>query len=250
MWFRRHIPPVSYSENFTLSDRVLPLKVSANPRAKRMTLRIESGGKGLRVTVPPGTAAPAVEGFLERYRGWMETKLARLPAPATDGAMLKAGVKIPLLGRPHLIVHKTGRGTTTVAPANDGELQIIVYGDAAHLPRRIRDFLRKQAESVITPFITRHSDIAGRKPKSVRFRDTTSRWGSCSADGNLSFSWRIVMAPPGVVNYLVAHEVAHLIEMNHGPQFWALCEKLCPDTKRCRDWLKRNGQTLHAIDFG
>ncbi|TIO80025.1 MAG: M48 family metallopeptidase, partial [Mesorhizobium sp.] len=73
--------------------------------------------------------------------------------------------------------------------------------------------------------------------------------GSCTSEGNLSFSWRIMMAPPAVINYLVAHEVAHLKEMNHGPKFWKLCEKLCPDTDRCKDWLKRNGGALQAIVF-
>jgi predicted metal-dependent hydrolase len=83
----------------------------------------------------------------------------------------------------------------------------------------------------------------------VRFRDTTSRWGSCTSDGTLSFSWRIMMAPRPVIDYLVAHEVAHLREMNHGPKFWKLCTELCPDTERCKAWLKRNGSALQAIAF-
>ena len=83
----------------------------------------------------------------------------------------------------------------------------------------------------------------------MRFKDTTSRWGSCTADGKLAFSWRIMMAPPTVIDYLVAHEVAHLKEMNHGPKFWALCRKLCPRTDEARAWLKRNGGALQAIGF-
>ena len=85
--------------------------------------------------------------------------------------------------------------------------------------------------------------------KSIRYKDTVSRWGSCSSEGNLSFSWRIMMAPRPVIDYLVAHEVAHLVHMNHGPKFWALCEELCPDTKRCKAWLKKNGSALQAIGF-
>ncbi len=80
-------------------------------------------------------------------------------------------------------------------------------------------------------------------------KDTRSRWGSCSYEGNLSFSWRIVMAPPLVIDYLAAHEVAHLKEMNHGPDFWALCRKLCPQMDEAKGWLKRHGSMLHAIDF-
>jgi predicted metal-dependent hydrolase len=97
--------------------------------------------------------------------------------------------------------------------------------------------------------VARHCEAAGRRAKAIRFRDTTSRWGSCTSDGVLSFSWRIMMAPTPVINYLVAHEVAHLREMNHGPKFWKLCEELCPDTERCKAWLKRNGGALQAIVF-
>ncbi|MCY1309040.1 hypothetical protein D9M70_590950 [compost metagenome] len=89
----------------------------------------------------------------------------------------------------------------------------------------------------------------GRRAKSLSLKDTRSRWGSCSADGALSFSWRIVMAPPKVIAYLAAHEVAHLQEMNHGPDFWTLCGRLCPDTEDAKRWLRRNGTMLHAIDF-
>ena len=97
--------------------------------------------------------------------------------------------------------------------------------------------------------MAKHTQAVGRKAKAIRFRDTSSRWGSCTSDGTLSFSWRIMMAPAPVINYLVAHEVAHLKEMNHGPKFWRLCEELCPDTERCKDWLKRNGGALQAIQF-
>jgi len=94
-----------------------------------------------------------------------------------------------------------------------------------------------------------HAPKVGRKVRSLTLRDTRSRWGSCSADGALSFSWRIVMAPPFVLDYLAAHEVAHLREMNHGPEFWTLCAKLCPRVEEAKRWLKRNGTMLHALDF-
>lgn len=244
----RFLQPLSFPQSYVLSDRELPLKVVANSRAKRLTLRIESGGKGLRVTIPPGTRNRDVQHFIDRYRGWLENRLAGLPAPTIDGPMLKDGVTIPLFGNPHRIVYTGGRGVTDTCE-QEGELQIIVHGEERYLARRVRDFLKKQAEGIITLLVAKHSQTVGCKPKSIRYKDTVSRWGSCSASGHLSFSWRIVMAPEGVIDYLVAHEVAHLIEMNHGPRFWTLCEKLCPETRQCRIWLKRNGQALHAIDF-
>jgi len=94
-----------------------------------------------------------------------------------------------------------------------------------------------------------HAKTVGKPVKSMTLKDTRSRWGSCSWDGKLSFSWRIVMAPPIVIDYLAAHEVAHLREMNHGPAFWALCRKLCPEMDEAKAWLKRHGSALHAIDF-
>ncbi|MHC5306190.1 M48 family metallopeptidase [Bartonella sp. LJL80] len=239
----------SYEQDFTLSDRILPLRVSESQRAKRLTLRIETGGKALRVTTPPATKAAEVMRFVERHRGWIESRIARLPPPQ-DTPMLKAGAFLPIFGIPHEIVHKDGRGTAEiVAETQDRPAHIIVYGDAAHLPRRLSAALIKQAEQTIAPLVAKHAATVGRKPVSIRYKDTKSRWGSCSADGHLSFSWRIIMAPKGVINYLVAHETAHLIEMNHSPRFWALCEKLCPESKRYQAWLKRNGQALHAIDF-
>ena len=248
MFFKRTKIKEKYSEDFTLSDRVLPLKVIENSRAKRLTLRIESGGKGLRVTVPTRTSKKAVGEFLSRYQGWIEAKLAHLPPPAGDEPMLKAGLKIPFLGIPRLIVHKAGRGTTILVDDETGP-QIWIYGDQKYLPRRLRDFFMKQAEATIAPLVAKYTGEVGRKAKSVRYKDTKSRWGSCTSDGALSFSWRIIMAPYNVIDYLVAHEVSHLIEMNHSADFWKLCEKLCPESKKCRAWLKRNGQSLHAIDF-
>ena len=98
--------------------------------------------------------------------------------------------------------------------------------------------------------VARHARTVGIRPAGMALRDTVSRWGSCSSGRRLSFSWRIVMAPPAVLDYLAAHEVAHLREMNHGAGFWALCRDLCPATEEGRTWLKRHGASLHAIDFG
>jgi predicted metal-dependent hydrolase len=131
----------------------------------------------------------------------------------------------------------------------DGEAGVNVSGLPEHLPRRLAAFLKKEAQKDLEPLVTRHADRIGRPVKSLTLKDTRSRWGSCSFDGRLSFSWRIVMAPPLVIDYLAAHEVAHLKEMNHGPGFWALCRSLCPETEAAKAWLKCHGSALHAIDF-
>jgi predicted metal-dependent hydrolase len=166
-----------------------------------------------------------------------------------DRPQVRPGIKIPLRGVPHTIVHEPGRRGTVSAAIDENGPSLTVHGDRLHLPRRIADFLKREAKREIETLVEKHSSAVGRRAKAVRFRDTTSRWGSCTSDGTLSFSWRIMMAPPPVINYLVAHEVAHLKEMNHGPKFWKLCEELCPDTDRCKAWLKRNGGALQAIAF-
>ncbi|WP_173934584.1 M48 family metallopeptidase [Chelativorans sp. Marseille-P2723] len=229
-----------------VAGRELPLRVVENDRARRLTLRIAPGGVGLRLTVPPGVPPSEVDRFLERHRGWLEERLKELPAEA----LVRPGARIPIRGIPHLIVHEQGaRGTARAATGEDGQPLLIVNGERQHLPRRVKDFLKREARRDIEALVAKHTMKVGRPARAIRYRDTTSRWGSCTSDGVLSFSWRIMMAPPAVIDYLVAHEVAHLREMNHGPRFWKLCEELCPDTSRCKAWLKANGTALQAIRF-
>jgi predicted metal-dependent hydrolase len=241
----RDCPDAPVEHVHEVAGRSLPLKIVENDRAKRLTLRIETGGGGLRVTMPPGLSHLEVQHFLRRHQGWLESRLARMP----DRPQVRPGVKLPLRGVPHLIVHEPGRRGSVSVDAIEGTPVLLVHGERIHLPRRLVDFLKRQARADIEPLVAKHAATVGRRAKSIRFKDTSSRWGSCSSQGNLSFSWRIMMAPPAVINYLVAHEVAHLREMNHGPKFWALCQELCPDTLRCKAWLKRNGSALQAIRF-
>ncbi|MBN9038171.1 MAG: M48 family metallopeptidase [Rhizobiales bacterium] len=242
---RTRAPAAPVIRDYAVAGRIVPLRIAENARATRLTLRIDAGGKGLRVTVPPGVSTREVDRFLERHQGWLEERLAKLP----DRPQVRPGIRIPLRGVPHRIVHEPGtRGTVEIAVGTDGPL-LVVHGDRRHLPRRIADFLKREARREIEALVAKHTGAIGRKAKAVRFKDTTSRWGSCTADGVLSFSWRIMMAPRPVIDYLVAHEVAHLREMNHGPKFWKLCRELAPDTDRCKAWLKRNGGALQAISF-
>lgn len=236
--------PVEEREH-TVAGRTLPLRIVENDRARRLTLRIDAGGQGLRITVPPGLNRGEVEKFLHRHQGWLEQRLARVP----DRPQVRPGIKLPVYGVPHLIVHEPAkRGTVSLGKGEAGPT-LIVHGERIHLPRRLADFLKREAKREIETLVEKHTANVGRKAKAIRFKDTSSRWGSCTSDGNLSFSWRIMMAPRPVINYLVAHEVAHLKEMNHGPKFWKLCEELCPDTERCKAWLKKNGGALQAIQF-
>ncbi|MDZ7823481.1 MAG: SprT family zinc-dependent metalloprotease [Ahrensia sp.] len=236
---------VSGKQTFDVGGRSLPLTIVENERAKRLTLRIQPGARGLKITTPPDVPSREIDKFLERNHGWILSKLDLVP----DKPMLREGVKIPIRGVNHLIVLQKGRGLTHTMMGEDGTAQLVVFGERSFLTRRIADYLKKEAKHEIEALVAHHTGKVGRKATSITFRDTTSRWGSCTSDGKLSFSWRIMMAPPSVINYLVAHEVAHLKEMNHSPRFWALCKELCPQTDTCKSWLKRNGNKLQAIGF-
>lgn len=229
----------------TVAGRTLPLRVVQNARATRLTMRIDAGGRGIRVTTPPGLSQREVERFIARHTGWLESRLASYP----EKPVVRPGVKLPLRGVPHLVLHEQALRGSVSADAESGEPVLRVRCDLQHLPRRLSDFLKREAKRDIEQLVAKHAATVGRRAKSIRFKDTSSRWGSCTADGNLSFSWRIMMAPPAVIDYLVAHEVAHLREMNHGPNFWKLCKELCPETERCKAWLKKNGPALQAIAF-
>lgn len=245
---RRSAPKPDRKEERLLEvhGRPVPLTVRHSERATRITLRIEPGGRGLKMTVPHGLPERELSAFMKRHHGWLEQKLFDYP----DDTRPLPGGTILIMGRTHRIEH-TGklRGLTQIVE-QDGEAIIRVSGLEDHVGRRIADHLKNLARQEIERLVQHHAGRIGKTYGDVTLKDTRSRWGSCSTAGNLNFSWRIAMAPPEVIDYLAAHEVAHLKEMNHGPKFWALCEKLCPGTEQARSWLKKHGSELHAIDFG
>ena len=176
-------------------------------------------------------------GFAETQAGWIAARLKRLPArqPFVDGAVL------PLFGEPHRIRHRPEvRGTVW---REDDEIH--VAGRPEHLPRRLRDWLTAEMRQRLLPLVHAKAHRVERPVKRVTVRDSRSRWGSCGPDATMSFSWRLVFAPPEVLDYLVAHEVAHLVHLNHGPRFWALARTLCDGPiEGPQAWLKKNGETL------
>jgi len=138
----------------------------------------------------------------------------------------------------------TGYAVKLIEPVAIVDGEIRVRGDPMHLARRVRDYLVAQARSELASRARRLAARIGRNVARVTVRDTKSRWGSCSGRGNLSFSWRLILVPEPVIDYVVAHEVAHLAEMNHGPRFWRLVESLSPDSAAPRAWLKRHRNRL------
>jgi hypothetical protein len=157
-------------------------------------------------------------------------------------------VVVPLRGVPHRIVHWSNvRGTTSSTAGPDGEPIIAVASEAPHVARRVKEFLQREARRDLSVAVKHYTEALGVPARRITVRDTKSRWGSCSASGSLNFSWRLILAPAFVLDYLAAHEVAHLKEMNHSHRFWRTVHKLCPRTEDAERWLKRHGSELHKF---
>ncbi len=225
----------------SLMGGAVPVRVITHPRARRMALRIDPQGEAVDLVLPPRGSLPRALEFFEANRRWLERRLAALP-PRTEFA---DGATVPLLGVPHRIRHvatSNGHGAVWIE-----DTEIRVAGDEAHLARRVRDHLRERAKRELLVRARKLAEAIERKVVRVSVRDTRTRWGSCSAAGNLCFSWRLVFAPEDVLDYVVAHEVSHLVHMNHGKRFWRLVERLCPGAERHRLWLNRNRAQLLRI---
>jgi hypothetical protein len=222
-------------------DSQVPLIVRAHPRARRIALKIDHAGDAVEMVLPRRCSLREALRFLEASRGWIDARLATLPPriPFVDGAL------VPVMDVPHAIRARgaiRGKGPAWI---EDGAIH--VSGDPAFLTRRVRDFLRAQAKRELSTRAEMMAARIDRKIARVTVRDTVSRWGSCARGGNLSFSWRLIFAPEAVIDYVVSHEVAHLVEMNHSPRFWRVVEKLHPGAKAERLWLNRNRVRLMRI---
>lgn len=220
-------------------DLGAPLSIRVSPRARRIGLRIDAAERCVELVLPRGVPASRGLRFLATKRGWVVARLEALhePVPFVEGATL------PVLGIPHLIRREFAAAAPPVAIV-DGEIR--VRGEPEHLARRVRDHLVAMARTEFARRARRLAPRIGRSVGRVSVRDTKSRWGSCSGRANLSFSWRLIFAPEAVIDYVVAHEVAHLAEMNHGPRFWRLVESLSPGSAAPRAWLKRHRSRLFS----
>ena len=205
-------------------------------RARRISLRIDLSDGTVVVTLPTRAGREAGLALLRTHADWVAERLAALP----DSLPFVEGSLIPIAGVAHRIRHRAD--TRGAAWLEGGELH--VTGDPAFIGRRVRDFLQAEARRRLIGLIAPKATRVGRTPSRVTVKDTSSRWGSCSATGALAFSWRLVMAPEFVQDYVAGHEVAHLRHMNHRPEFWSLVAELTPHTAKAVPWLRQEGPRL------
>ena len=226
--------------NIVFEREVYLVRVRRHRQARRYTLRIHSATREVLLTMPPRGSLKQAREFAQKHGGWIAARLERLPEPAP----FAHGATLPLRGVDHRIEHRPGaRGTVWIEGVEQRIL--CVAGEAPHVARRIKDFLKREAKADLEVASRHAAAQLGVAVKRVSIRDQSSRWGSCSTTGVLSYSWRLILAPPFVLEYLAAHEVAHLIEMNHSRRFWRLVERICPHLTRAKTWLDVNGTSLH-----
>ena len=227
--------PQAITESVLLPHGPTPVQWRRSARARKVSLRIDPRAGSVIVTLPARAAVSAGRALLLAHAGWVAERIGRLPAAAAfadGGAVMLDGAPVP-------IRHVPGRRGTAMV---DGAL--LVGGAAEFLPRRVTDFLRAEARRRLGAMAAAKAAQAGLRLRRVVVKDTRSRWGSCTADGTVMVSWRLLLAPPFVQDYVVGHEVAHLRHMNHKPEFWALADTLTPHRLAAAQWLEAHGAGL------
>jgi predicted metal-dependent hydrolase len=220
-----------------IDGKSVVLTFRRNARCRRMVLRLTPDGTGVAITLPPRAGVAEALRFVENSKHWIiKTMGARAPT-----VTFSDGQSLSFKGKPHTI-RATG-GKRGIVSCEDTDIK--VPGEHVHVPRRLKDWLKAQAKRELTTASQSYAVAMGAKFNKLTLRDQSTRWGSCSASGDLSYSWRLILAPPEVLNYVAAHEVAHLKEMNHGPRFWRLVVTHCKGAKESRRWLREHGRELH-----
>jgi predicted metal-dependent hydrolase len=242
--FERRPPAATVNEiEVTHAGEVFRVALKRMASSRRFTLRVRAASRDVLLTIPERSSLKAAREFVERHAAWIGARLAHLPKPVA----FAPGSRTPLRGVEHVIVHRpNARGVVWTEESAQGPL-LCVAGEAPHVARRINDFLRREARRELEIAVARHAARLNVATRRITLRDTSSRWGSCSTSANLNFSWRLILAPPFVLDYLAAHEVAHIVHMNHSPMFWKLANRLFPDTDRAEAWLKTHGSGLHRF---
>jgi predicted metal-dependent hydrolase len=222
-----------------------PIEVRRHPAARRMTLRVSRTRQAVIMTVPMRCNLAEAGSFVTNHIDWVRQHLGCVPSPVP----FADGETIPLRGTPHLIrfvgVRTEGLLVATEPSAHGAMPRILVSGPPRHAPRLLANWLIENARRDLDQRVQVHARKLGVRPKRISLRDPSSRWGSCSTTRVLSFSWRLVLAPPFVLDYVAAHEVAHLAEMNHGARFWALVASAVERMEEARHWLRTRGMDLH-----
>lgn len=232
-------------ERHGLGELGADVEVRRHPAARRLTLRVSRTRRAVIVTLPMQCDLLEAGSFLRRNLAWVRERLGSIP----QAVPFEHGAVVLLRGEPHRLVFTGARSSDGPVVRTTGDqleyAQLHVGGLVDHAPRRLTDWLFDQANRDLDRAVQHHAGQLGVAARRITVRDQASRWGSCSTTGTLSFSWRLILAPALILDYVAAHEVAHLREMNHGPRFWALVKRTMPQMDEARQWLQIYGMDLH-----
>lgn len=221
-------------------DPPIEIKLRRSARTRRISLRVSRLNGQVTLSLPNWTAEPEALAFVREKEDWIRRNLSERiepTVPALGGMLMFEGYEVAVEShRARSVRLENGR--------------LLVPGAPEQVGARIGAFMKFAARDRLNAAVDRYSGLVGRKVMRITLRDTRSRWGSCTSDGRLMFSWRLIMAPPAVLDYVAAHEVAHLVEMNHSAAYWAVVRRICPGYEVQRRWLRVHGRKLHAVRFG
>lgn len=228
----------------------MPIAMRRSSRAKRFTLKVSHTERTAILTLPDRARPEDANEFLSRHLDWLRSQMDKIPDPVP----LADGQKIPVRGTTYQLsfvgpVRFMGVVWAEEAPTDGALPRLCVAGGREHAARRLLDWLKLEARKDLFYRVHHHASNLGIYPKRISIRDQATRWGSCSGNGGLSFSWRLIFAPGYVLDYVAAHEVAHLKEMNHGPRFWRIVRQTMPQMSEARNWLKKRGSELHRFNL-
>lgn len=211
-----------------------------SPRARRMSLRVSRVDGRVTLTVPRGASRREAVGFAQERADWIRSHLADRPEEVRP----QPGGTVLFTGRDHALVADGGRA----ARIGDGVIHLPLSAPEK-TGARLAALFKHEARARLHQASAHYADQVGREFSRITLRDTRSRWGSCSSTGGLMYSWRLVMAPPAVLEYVAAHEVAHLVHMDHSRAFWGQVAQIYPDYAAPRQWLRDHGTDLHRYRF-
>ena len=228
-------------ELLKIDGKSVQVILRTNPRARRFIVKVDPATGEVSVVAPTSRSLERALDFARKEKDWIAGRLANVPEPI----QLEVGSTLLFRGIEHVIRAGDSERSPVWIDREAPRPTMRVSGQPEHAQRRLLDWLKREARRRIDERVAEYSAMLGVKPKRITIRDTSSRWGSCSSARSLSFSWRLVLAPPNVLDYVVAHEVAHLRELNHKPRFWRLVEMIVPDIEKSQAWLSENGALLH-----
>ena len=213
-------------------------------RARRISLKVNTAEREVSVIVPGIRALSKAKKFARDQQDWIDVQLESLPPPMP----FLPGGHILMRGELYELISPPGRGRPKVN--HERRIINVPSPDAESFPGRVRRFMIREAREELEAASHFYADKLGKRIGKVSVRDTSSRWGSCitrKGEGHISYSWRLISAPPFVLDYVAAHECAHMIEANHSKAFWDVCDSINDDVKKAKKWLRKNGAHLHAV---